>query len=1209
LARQFSVAEYRKPEFDVKLSTDRKSYVHGDTISVSGSAAYYFGQPLANATVKWRIFSRDDLFNGDGGYQFVDGDILSAQHGSEEKKRTEGEATADAQGNFTFTVPADLTQDVVGQLFTVEATITDATNQEVSSRTDAVVHKGAIYAGLRPEKYVVRTGDPAVVNVLALDEDGKPAAGARVTVSFFNRKWNSVKERQPDGGYVWSSKPEDTLITSSEVTVDSAGKGTARIEPKTAGTIRVTAEVSDPRGNKNRSATNLYASGSGVAAWRMESTSRVDLVPDKKEYQVGDTARVLIPSPIQDALALVTVERGRVLTSQVIRLNGNSETIEVPIQADFLPNVFVSVVLFKGSGPSSSLASFRVGYGELKVSPTGKALKVTLTPDKPKYQPGEKATYTIRTADSSGKGVPAEVSLAVVDASVLALADETTDDPMKLFWGRRTLATGTSATLSQSVDLFNADLSVQRKGAGGGGNQPTVRREFPDTAYWNPSIRTDDKGEATVAVTMPDSLTTWKATARAVTAATQFGSATAETVVSKDLLLRPAFPRFMLMGDHLTLTALLSNYTGRDVEAEVGLTASGVQPEKDGAFAPQRVRVAAGAAEKVEWPAKVDTVAADGAKATLKLDARVLAGDGGDSVEITLPVKALSAAEVVATSGEVRDSTTELVRLPDGINSSLGELTIETSPSLAAGMRYSARYLAEFPWECTEQTVSRFLPRIVMQRAFDKLKLPDTEGIAAGLPATVTRGIQTLYTSQRPDGGWGWWPSDPSDQWISAYAVQGLAEAARSGYTVDPGVIERATQYLRRTLDISYDTEHPENLNSRAYVLYVLAAAGKGDVGLTNSLYERRSALGNYGKAYLLLALNSLGAGTSDSKLKSLASDLSSAAVTSAAGAHWEESQPDYRAMNTSTRSTAIVLDALVRTFPDNQWIQPAVRWLMVARKDGHWETTQETAWSLLALTDFLQASGELAADFAYRVQVNGSEQSTDAVKSDALDQTRTLVIKVKDLLQGADNSVNMARAKPDQSQGGAGKLYYTMALRYFLPGEQVEALSQGLAVAREYYRQGDEAAGPVTQVKPGETVKVKLTLVALQDLHYVALDDPLPAGLEAVDTRLKTTSIAARADTGGVRKDDPSFNPKAVAAKPLPVFEWWKYNYFGHVEPRDDRVALFANFLPTGTYEYTYLAKATTSGEFQILPAQAYEMYFPDASGRSYGGKLTVAP
>jgi alpha-2-macroglobulin len=1198
----FSVAEYRKPDFEVKVATEQKSYVHGDQIPVAGSTSYYFGQPLANSRVKWVVTSANYFFSALDGYQFIDSDILRDQRGEGERKRTEGQTTTDAQGNFSFQVPADLTQDPMSQTFTIEATVVDANNQEVSARTDVIVHKGQLYAGLKPAQYVTRAGDPASVDLVAVDKDGKPAPGVQVTVSFFSRKWLSVKERQPDGGYMWNSKPEDTLLSANTLTTDASGKTRAAVTPQDAGSIRVVAEVADGKGNKNRSAAYIYVSGSGFASWQIGNTDRVDLVPDKKEYAVGDTAKVLIPSPVPDALALVTIERGKLLSQKLMRLKGNSETIDVPIEGGYVPNVYVSVVLFKGAGSGGADATFKLGYGELKVAAAGKALRVAVTPDKSQYQPGDSATYSIKTTDSSGKGVPSELSLAVVDAAVLSLSNDATADPMDTFWGRRGLGTSTSATLTQSVDRYNTDLSTQRKGAGGGSEVPTVRREFPDTAYWNPAVRTNDNGEATVTMTVPDSLTTWKTTAMGVTAATQVGTATAETVTTKSLLLRPAFPRFLLMGDHLKLSCFLHNYTDSEVEADVSLAATGVQPESGNGFATQRVRVAPGDMQKVEWPVKVDTVAGGGAAATLRLEARP-AGGGvpGDSVDLTLPVNTLTTAESVVTSGEVSDSTTELVQLPDGINTALGELTVETSPSLAAGMRYSARFLDEFPYECTEQTVSRFLPRVVMQRAFDKLKLPDRDGIAAKLPGIVSRSIQQLYAAQRSDGGWGWWPGDDSDQWITAYVVQGLAEAARSGYTLDRRVMDQAAQFLRLSLDQPSDAAHPENPNGRAYVLYALAVAGKGDVGLTNSLYDRRSTLGNYGRAYLALALQTQGAGVQSDRVKNLVSDLSSVAITSGSGAHWEEKDVDYRTMNTNTRSTAVVLDALLRAAPDNQSIQPAVRWLMVARKEGHWQTTQETAMSLLALTDYLETSGELNGDFTYRVDVNGRELATETVKSDNVDETKTLVVQVKDLLQGPDNRVDFARANPGQGQSGDGKLYYTMQLRYYLPGEQVDAVSQGLALSREYFRLGDEAAGPITQVKPGETVKVKLTVVALQDLHYLVVEDPLPSGLEAVDTRLKTTSLTAAAETGGVRKEDASLGRTDLLAP------WWRYDYFQHVEPRDDKVALFANFLPRGTYEYTYLAQATSSGDFQAMPASGYEMYFPDVWGRSYPGKLSV--
>jgi len=1197
----FSVAEYRKPEFEVKVNPGKSDYLQGDQVSVSGSASYYFGQPLADSPLKWRVTSQNYLFRlPDSDYQFVDADLLREASMEGDRVRTEGKGTTDAQGNFAFQFPADLSKDPLSQLFTIEATITDANNQQVSARTEAVIHKGQWYVGLRPEQYVARTGQDAPVDLLVVDTNRKPVPGAAVTVSFYSRKWLSVKEKQPDGGYIWTSKPEDTLLVTQQVTSDANGKARGSIAAKEAGSIRVVAEVADPKGKRQRSATYLYVSGSGYASWQMESNDRLELVPDRKEYSVGDIARVLIPSPVQDALALVTVERGRLLSHRVVRLHGNSEILQIPILSDYMPNVYVSAVLFKGGGTGGS-ASFKVGYGELKVAATDKTLKVSLTPDKTSYQPGENAIYSIKTTDAQGKGVPAEVSLAVVDASVLALANDNSHDLADSFWGRRGLGLSTSSTLTLSVDRYNEKLPTENKGAGGGGDGMSVRSEFPDTAFWAPSVRTDDKGEATVTVPMPDTLTTWRATAKAVTAATQVGSATVDTVTSKSLLLRPAFPRFLLMGDHLRLATLLQNYTGRDVEVEVSLSAKGVRPEEGSQFAPLRVQLPSGGLQRLEWSAVVESVPGGGSSAVLTLTARPLtAGVPGDSVRITLPVNPLAASQMVATSGEVRDSTTELVRVPEGVNPALGELTVETEPSLAAGMRYSARFLDEFPYECTEQTVSRFLPRVVMQRAFDKVGLRDKTGMAAQLPAIVARSLQRLYGGQNPDGGWGWWPGDGSDQWITAYVVQGLAEARLAGYTVDQGVLDRAAQFLRKSLDAPSDALHPENPNGRAYVLYSLALAGKGDLGLTNALYDRRSILGNYGKAYLLLALQVQQTGGQDGKLKSLVSDLSNAAIASATGAHWEEAQQDYRTMNTDTRSTAVVLDALVKVAADSPLIPPAVRWLMVARKDGHWQTTQETAASLLALTDYLEASGELNGDFTYRVSLNGKELATETVNRDNVDQSKQLVVQVKDLLADADNQLNIARAKPTAGESGEGKLYYTMTLRTFLTGEQVPAVADGLALLREYYRLGNEAAGPVTQVAPGETVKVKLTVVALQDLHYLIVEDPLPSGLEAVDTALKTTSLVVQENTGMVSKGD--------SAKEKSGPRWWQYDYFSRVEPRDDRVALFATYLPKGTYQYTYLAQATSEGRFQAMPARGYEMYFPEVSGRSQGGSFVVA-
>ena len=293
--------------------------------------------------------------------------------------------------------------------------------------------------------------------------------------------------------------------------------------------------------------------------------------------------------------------------------------------------------------------------------------------------------------------------------------------------------------------------------------------------------------------------------------------------------------------------------------------------------------------------------------------------------------------------------------------------------------------------------------------------------------------------------------------------------------------------------------------------------------------------------------------------------------------------------MNTNTRSTAIVLRALVRLDPENPLIPNAVRWLMAARRDGHWATTQETAMSLMALTDYLVASGELLADYSYQVSLNGEEIGSGVVGPENLADPTRLVVEVADLLLDADNEVGLHR-KVKGEQTGQGRLWYSMYLRYFLPVDEVRSASSGLTIAREYFPLEDEGRR-VHEAEVGDIIQVKLTIIAPSDLHYLVVEDPLPAGCEALDASLKTTSAVVqrpRLETQDGERDS----------------RMW---HFSETMLRDEKAVLFANYLPQGIYEYTYLIRAGVAGEFRVIPSQAYEMYFPEVFGHSDGTIFTV--
>ncbi|MBP8293224.1 MAG: hypothetical protein KAX65_10650, partial [Caldilineaceae bacterium] len=462
--------------------------------------------------------------------------------------------------------------------------------------------------------------------------------------------------------------------------------------------------------------------------------------------------------------------------------------------------------------------------------------------------------------------------------------------------------------------------------------------------------------------------------------------------------------------------------------------------------------------------------------------------------------------------------------------------------------------------------------------ALRELDLSDPE-LENNLAYQLGIGVQRLVSNQNPDGGWGYWPQQSSSAFVTAYVLWGLWNANQLGYTVDANVIDRAATYLDSQF-MAVDSAQPWQLNEMAFMHYVLAQAGRGDPGRMSTLYAVRERLAHYGTALLAMAMHEVDAG--DARVQTLMDDLTGSAILTAAGASWQEQGADYQTMNTDTRSTAMVLDAFLQVRPDSPILPNVVRWLMAARSAGRWASTQENAWSIIALTDYMAYTGELAADYGWTATLNEAELGAGRFE-DYKDQV-VLRTAITDLLRGEANLLRLERtAEP-------GQLYYTTYLAYNLDALAVAPLDRGIVVQRRFA----DAGGPVSTVQVGDVVSVTVTILAPTDLYHLKVEAPIPAGVEALDPNLPT---GFQYDPMG----QPILRPVDAAAG-----GWYNWTPAA-VDYRDDKVALFATYLPAGTYEYTFQVRATLPGEYRVLPAHGEMMYFPEVWGRSSGELFTV--
>jgi uncharacterized protein YfaS (alpha-2-macroglobulin family) len=419
---------------------------------------------------------------------------------------------------------------------------------------------------------------------------------------------------------------------------------------------------------------------------------------------------------------------------------------------------------------------------------------------------------------------------------------------------------------------------------------------------------------------------------------------------------------------------------------------------------------------------------------------------------------------------------------------------------------------------------------------------------------------------------------------------------------VDSGVSGRAGTYIlglvnrqNVTLEASANDQ-----DQKAFLLAALAASGGlSSTGVANSLFEQeRARLSSWGRAYLINALLDSGGKPQDEPVRILLNDLSAATIPSANGNHWEDQVASSKnSWMTSAATTALVALAVARTRPEHQLLAQSVRWLAIARSAQSWHTNIERAMGILAMTTYAVKTGELGSDYAYKVLLDNSEVLAGLVKPTGTPATGATQIPLSTLTPGKTSILAVQR-----EFAKTGRLYYTVDLRYTTPAQNVESVNRGFAVSHTYTLLG-RGSTPITSAKLGDTIVVTMTVIAPADRSYVTIEDLLPAGLEAIDARLKTADPSLQAKIDVERGTAAKRNAGGYMA---PWLSWY-YSPWQQVDTRDDRTVLKADRLPRGVHEYTYFARATTTGEFFVAPAHAEETYFPEVFGRSDSARFSV--
>jgi alpha-2-macroglobulin len=1156
MGADFQVEEYKKPEYEVRVQPARTRVLQGETVTAAVEARYYFGEPVANAEVKYAIYRERYYFPLWYDAEDNEGDTAPEEDDSGDQL-DEKTAQLDAEGRFTVTLPTTVSSHGYDFRYRIEARVTDAAKREITGKGWVVATYGSFAVNAAPERYFYSPGATATIRVQARNYDSAPVR-TRLHVELL--QWN---RRQPE-------KSEVKAATDVETGAD--GNATAALAIPAQGnffSVRVTART--PEGRDVRDSSFLWASGGGGGEGDGRERS-VTIVPDKKTYRAGDTAKFLIIAGQPNTPVWLTVEGRDLRVQRLVRSKDATVSFEVPLTAADEPGITVCAAFIRQGALFS-------GTKYVKVPPVEHQLHVALSTDKPQYQPGQAAEYRIDVTGPDGRPTPrAEFSLGVVDEAIYAIRRDSVQDILAFFfereWNRVFMDSSLEYYFSGEAGKRRMRLAALRPPSQLAQLkpdrmvQPKVRKAFPDTAYWAADLITDAAGHARTRVDFPDSLTTWRATARAITPDTKVGSATLKTIVRKNLILRLATPRFFVQGDEVVISGLVHNYLAAAKTVRVSLAVEGLDLIGGGA---QDVQVASRGEATVRWRVRARQVH------TAKLTGKALTDEESDALELELPVNvpgvklALARGGSMASGGEAAFDLT----FPGHVQPGSRRISVRVSPSIAGSLFGALEFLTSFPYGCVEQTMSSFLPNVVVKQAAADLGLKAAIDEAA-LQEKIRDGLDRLYGFQHEDGGWGWWETDESQHFMTAYVVAGLAQAQAAGVTVKPGTIERGAGWLKQAL--ARDPRLATDL--RAYMVYALGVAGQSDPAAMGAVYERRSNLSPYGMALLGLALEQ----AKDPRAAELVAALEKSVQQDSEQAWWPASRDammDF-AEDVSAEATAFATRFLAHQKRDHPLLPKAALWLMNHRNEGYWwSSTKQTAMVIYGLTDYLKSTGELKPNLQATVTVNGKVALTKRIEQGtALDQTE-IVLDESQLQPGA-NQIHIRAA-------GEGRLYYAARAEYYSGEERRQkAGTVALNVLRDYFRlaptrDGERILYDATPlngpVATGDILAVRLTVTG-SEWKYLLVEDPIPAGTEFI----------ARDNVYQLRERPP----------------WWQFE-FTRRELHDDRLAIFQTWFPQGQRQYFYLLKVVNPGQFQVSPAKVQPMYQPGVLATSESRRLEV--
>jgi uncharacterized protein YfaS (alpha-2-macroglobulin family) len=1075
----------------------------------------------------------------------------------------------------------------------VRAAVQDASFQEEGAETSWHIHPSAVYPALKVPRDL-RSGQSAAVQLRLLNPAGEPAGPAGVKVDVTRKWWEPIYAGRGERTYVSSYRERSAVETRCRFP-KMTSEVRCPLNRIKEGVYEVRA-VARSGGNMAITLGRFYVAGSSPRL-RMPPPKRLEIHTPKQPQSPGDVVEVVIRAPWKDAHGLLLVSRGGLRERIPFQLDGDEARIPLTVDDTWVPRVHLDAQVWQPSG-GTRRAALHQKSARIDVGNEHRALEVVLDLQATAL-PQQSVPVTVQARDHTGRGVDGRVTIWAVDDAVLSLTNYAVRDILDAITTTRhseiladnmyslllvpwvpPAADPLLSTLEFGGTGFGALGTGYGAGGGGGGAALAVARSRFETTPLFLADAAIVGGTARTEISLPDNLTTFRVMAIATThlegrrAPGRAGSDDTTVTVSKPVIVRAAMPRQLRPGDEFTVAAIVSapnSPAGTPVTVIAQMTGEAGQTSPIGLRSERR-----SAPLGDNHQARIEFKASAATAGTVQVTLTALVGKESDAIEVPLEVRTEpTAVEHVAFYGTL--DSDEPVALPVRTpKTAIGKVRvgIDANVTVLSGLEDAARELVHYPYGCLEQTSSRLVPLVALGNLGE---IGFEVGDIGDINQFVTEGISRILSMQTPSGGFAYWPGGAHpNAYASAYAVWVLTMAADAKHHVPEEALENALRWLEET------TKHPDEdwpaplvyLHDirRAIAVHALAASGRADPDAITRLYQRRADLPLFATLFVAMAMHSTD--RADPRIGDIIAELSAALTQSQSEAHvvetirWNLDEVFY----SSTRTDAIALLALLTIAPDHPAVAKMARGLLGKRTNGSWRNTQENAYAVMALAAYAKQFERETPNLRVRAWV-GDERILDA----------ELVGRRPGPARGHRNFTADEDAEPISvvlQRTGAGRLYYRLGMEYTLPTSAQTQLARGIEL-KTALRTESGVLPESPEIPAGTLLAMDISVKARTRIRHVAINLPIPAGLEPVNLSL-----------GG--------------AKVLPL-SGQRSSSVSHEELHPDRALVFIDDLLPGTHRHTVYLRATTPGTYDMPAGRAEAMYAPETFGRTPGRRIAV--